>query len=84
MALACGPGRAGACRVVHAGAVTPGRYHLTLTRVGRPAMHGWWGSEAVARGKFREWVGGRGKAGVSVTLVDEDNGTVLTEWPEET
>lgn len=63
--------------------IDPGRYHLTLTRAGRPAMHGWWGSETVARAKAVEWVGDWGMPGVRVTLVDEDAGTLLTEWPEE-
>ncbi|MFE0470446.1 hypothetical protein ACFW2V_02370 [Streptomyces sp. NPDC058947] len=63
--------------------IGPGRYHVTLIVDSRPMMQGWWGSEAVARGKFREWVGGRGKAGVRITLVDEDTGTLLTSWPEE-
>lgn len=62
---------------------SPGRYHLTLTRDGRPAMHGWWGSEAVAQAKFTEWVGDWGRQGATVTLVDEDTGTVLTTWPDE-
>jgi hypothetical protein len=52
----------------------PGRYHLTLTSDGRPAMHGWWGSETVAR-----W----GRPGVRITLVDEDTGAALTTWPDE-
>ena len=58
-----------------------GRYHLTLT--GRVAAQGWWGSEAIARGKFTEWVGDWGRPGARVTLVDEETGTVLTTWPEE-
>ena len=60
------------------------RYHLTLTTEGRPAMQGWWGSEAVARRKFTEWVGGRKRPDVTVTLVDEETGAVLTTWPDET
>lgn len=66
------------------GAMRPGRFHLTLTRDGSPAMHGWWGSEAVARAKVVEWVGDWGVPGVRITLVDEDTGETLTEWPEET
>jgi hypothetical protein len=62
---------------------SPGRYHLTLTRDGRPAMHGWWDREAVARAKFTEWVGDWGRPGASVTLVDEDTGVTLTTWPDE-
>jgi hypothetical protein len=61
----------------------PERYHLTLTRDGRPAMHGWWGNEAVARGKFTEWVGEWGRPGAHITLVDEEAGETLTTWPEE-
>ncbi|MFD0210640.1 hypothetical protein ACFVH9_16270 [Streptomyces hirsutus] len=60
------------------------RYHLTLTAAGRPAMHGWWGSEAVARNKFVAWVGAYGALpDAQVTLVDEDTGAVLTVWPDE-
>ncbi|MEV4783952.1 hypothetical protein AB0K53_00610 [Streptomyces tuirus] len=62
----------------------PSRYHLTLTTEGRTAMQGWWGSEAVARQKFTEWVGGRRLPDTTVTLVDEETDTVLTRWPEET
>ena len=57
----------------------PGRYHLTVT--GRVAAQGWWGSEAVARGKFKEWVGDWGRPGASVTLVDEETGETLDDWP---
>jgi hypothetical protein len=64
--------------------MNPERYHLTLAVDGRPMMQGWWGNETVARDKFREWVGGRGKAGARVTLVDEETGETLTTWPEET
>ncbi len=60
----------------------PSRYHLLLTLDGRPAQHGWWGSEATARRKFGAWVGEHGRPGVRVTLVDEEAGTTLTEWPE--
>ncbi|MFI8191321.1 hypothetical protein ACIF8T_21300 [Streptomyces sp. NPDC085946] len=61
----------------------PDRYHLTLSSDGRPVAQGWWASEATARGKFTEWVGDWGKPGVQVTLIDEDTGETLTEWPEE-
>jgi hypothetical protein len=61
----------------------PARYHLTLTSDGRPAMHGWWGSETVARGKMTSWIGHWGRPGARITLVDEDTGTVLTTWPDE-
>jgi hypothetical protein len=36
--------------------VNPERYHLTLTSTGRPVVHGWWGSETVARTQFTTWV----------------------------
>jgi hypothetical protein len=63
---------------------SPTRYHLTLTSTGRPVMHGWWGSEPVARGKFRDWIGEHGTLpSARVTLVDEDTGTTLTTWPNE-
>ena len=57
------------------------RFHLTLHAEGRAAAHGWWGSEAVARGKFGEWVGAWGRDGTRITLVDEETGTLLAEWP---
>jgi hypothetical protein len=59
----------------------PARYHLTLTSAGRPVAHGWWGSEAVARGKFKTWVGDWGRPGARVTLVDEETGAELDSWP---
>ncbi|WP_369167749.1 hypothetical protein AB5J49_07775 [Streptomyces sp. R28] len=63
----------------------PGRYHLTLTAAGRPAVQGWWGSEAVARRKFTSWIGEYGAMpGARVTLVDEETGETLTTWPEGT
>jgi hypothetical protein len=59
------------------------RYHLTLSSVGRPVQHGWWGSEATARDKLVRWVGEYGTLpGARITLVDEETGTVLTTWPE--
>jgi hypothetical protein len=61
----------------------PGRFHLTLTRDGRPAMRGWWGSEAVAQAKLKEWVRDWGGPGVRITLADEDTGATLTTWPDE-
>lgn len=65
-------------------AVDPERYHLRVTTQGRPAVRGWWGSEAVARGKFRTWVGEYGTLpDARVTLVDEVEGVVLTTWPDE-
>lgn len=63
--------------------IGPGRYHLTLTRDGHPAMHGWWDRETVARDRLRGWIGDWGGPGVRITLVDEDTGTTLTEWPDE-
>ncbi|MFD5910192.1 hypothetical protein ACFWHL_15895 [Streptomyces massasporeus] len=59
----------------------PSRYHLTLTSEGRTAMQGWWGSEVVARQKFTDWVGGWRLPDTTVTLVDEETGSVLREWP---
>ena len=56
------------------------RYHLTLTAAGRPTVHGWWGSEAVARDKFVAWVGVYGALpDAQVTLVDAETGAVLRE-----
>lgn len=60
----------------------PSRYHLLLFLDGRPAQHGWWGSEATARRKFKSWIGEHGRPGARITLVDEETGTLLTEWPE--
>ena len=60
----------------------PGRYHLTLTVGGRPMMHGWWDDEAVARDRFRDWIGERGSMpGARVALVDEETGEPLDSWP---
>ena len=61
--------------------VNPERYHLTLTASGRPVLHGWWGDEAVARGKFTSLVGEQGRDGGRVTLVDEETGETLDSWP---
>ncbi|MFF9176002.1 hypothetical protein [Streptomyces sp. NPDC014793] len=61
----------------------PGRYHVQLTAAGRPVVHGWWGSEAVARRKLARWVGDWGRDGTRVTLTDEETGETLTEWPAE-
>ncbi|MEU6512163.1 hypothetical protein [Streptomyces sp. NPDC046942] len=63
---------------------SPGRYHLLLAARERSVQHGWWGSEDVARGKFRDWVGlyGGTMPGARVTLSDEDNGDVLDAWPD--
>lgn len=62
--------------------MNPERFHLTLRFAGRPAAHGWWGSETVARAKAVEWVGDWGRPGATVTLVNEETGAVLTAWPE--
>ena len=58
-----------------------GRYHLTLTSAGAAVAQGWWGSEAVARAKFTEWVGSRVRD-ARVALVDEESGATLTTWPD--
>jgi acyl-coenzyme A synthetase/AMP-(fatty) acid ligase len=62
----------------------PERYHLTLSSAGRPVMNGWWGSETVARSRFRDWIGKHGVLpGARITLVDEETGATLTTWPDE-
>jgi hypothetical protein len=60
-----------------------GRYHLTLTIDGRPAMQGWWARESTARTQFLSWVGNHGLPGARVTLVDEASGDELAAWPDE-
>ncbi|MFD4596686.1 hypothetical protein ACFWPQ_01510 [Streptomyces sp. NPDC058464] len=60
-----------------------GRFHLLLTLDGQPAQHGWWGDEATARDKHREWIGVWGRPGARIALVDEETGETLAEWPEE-
>ncbi|MFF7142219.1 hypothetical protein ACFZB5_13355 [Streptomyces nodosus] len=61
----------------------PARFHLTLTAVGRPAMHGWWASEATARHKATSWIGEYGSLpGARITLTDEAMGETLTTWPD--
>jgi hypothetical protein len=63
--------------------VNPDRFHLTLTSAGQVVMQGWWSVEATARGMLPVWVGSWGELpDARITLVDEDTGTVLTEWPE--
>jgi hypothetical protein len=60
------------------------RYHLTLTLAGRPALQGWWGSEATARRQFSTWIDERGSMpGVRITLVDTETGATLVSWPKE-
>jgi hypothetical protein len=60
----------------------PARYHLLLTIAGRPVMHGWWADEKVARGRFTVWIGERGSLpDARVTLLDEEAGETLTDWP---
>jgi hypothetical protein len=59
----------------------PERYHLTLTLDGRPAMHGWWGSETTARRKWAETVGDYGRDGATVILVDTEAGEQIANWP---
>lgn len=58
------------------------RFHLTLSSAGRIVQQGWWPDESVARGKFTTWVG-FGLPDTRVTLVDEETGETLEEWPEE-
>jgi hypothetical protein len=63
--------------------MTAGRYQVTVTTDGQPLLQGWWNDEAVARRKFASWVGEHGsRSGARVTLVDEETGERLTEWPE--
>ncbi|WP_329215331.1 hypothetical protein OG352_06625 [Streptomyces sp. NBC_01485] len=63
--------------------MNPDRYHLALTSTGRPVMHGWWGSEVVARSQCAVWVGLWGVLpGARVVLVDEEAGVTLTRWPD--
>ena len=65
--------------------MNPDRYHLTLSSDGEPAMHGWWPLESTARGQLPVWVGSWGSLPAArIVLVDEETGTVLTTWPDET
>jgi hypothetical protein len=43
-------------------------------------MHGYWRSEAVTRGKFRDWIGS-GVSDARVVLADDETGETLDEWP---
>lgn len=48
-------------------------------------MHGWWGSERTARDMIPVWVGSWGELpDARISLVDEETGETLTEWPDET
>jgi hypothetical protein len=59
-----------------------GRYLVAVTIDGRPMLHGWWGSEVIARRKFTRWVGEHSdRLGARITLTDEETGATLTEWP---
>ena len=60
--------------------MNPSRFHVTLFSAGRPIQHGWWPLESTARDKFTRWVGG-GVVDIRVTLVDEQTGETLDEWP---
>ncbi|MEU3340450.1 hypothetical protein [Streptomyces sp. NPDC006668] len=61
----------------------PRRFHLTLSADSRPIMQGWWGREVTARSKFSSWVGSWGRPGTPITLVDEQEGAVLTSWSDD-
>ncbi|MEU1497231.1 hypothetical protein [Streptomyces sp. NPDC005732] len=62
-----------------------GRYRLTLTLAGQPAMHGWWDERPVADRQFSSWIGERGSVpGARIELVDTVDGTVIHSWPDET
>lgn len=63
--------------------MTPGRYRVSLTLDGRSTLHGWWEKEPVARHQFAGLVGQYGQPGARVTLLDEETGETLTEWPDE-
>ncbi|MEU1275298.1 hypothetical protein [Streptomyces sp. NPDC005799] len=64
--------------------VDPRRFHLTLSGTGGPIMHGWWRREVTAHSKFSSWVGSWGRPGTRITLVDEQEGAVLTSWSDNT
>ncbi|MFF8973543.1 hypothetical protein [Streptomyces sp. NPDC014995] len=49
-----------------------------------PVMEGWWDDRATTERKYTNWLGAHGdRDGASVTLTDEETGTVLTSWPED-
>jgi hypothetical protein len=50
----------------------------------RLLISGWWPDEATARRKSVRWIAEYGGIpGASITLVDEETGAVLTQWPEQ-
>ncbi|MGW2445765.1 hypothetical protein [Streptomyces sp. NPDC001675] len=56
--------------------------NLLLACDDRLVLRGWWGTEAVARRKFRVWVGEYGSLpGARITLTDEETAAVLASWP---
>ena len=60
------------------------RFHVALSSGGQPVQHGWWESEATARGKFRDWIGSCTKMpDPRVTLAEEVDGVeqLLDSWP---
>ncbi|MEU3663981.1 hypothetical protein AB0E77_30185 [Streptomyces sp. NPDC032940] len=60
-----------------------GRFRVTVAVDGRQMLRGWWQDESVARGKFTGWVGEHGdRPRTLVTLIDEESGTTLTQWPD--
>lgn len=63
--------------------MNPERFHLTLSSAGRTVMQGWWPLESTALRQLPVWVGSwGGLPDARITLVDEETGEVLTEWPE--
>ncbi len=63
--------------------MNPDRFHLTLSSAGRVHMQGWWPLEATALDQLPVWVGSwGGLPDARITLVDEETGETLTEWPE--
>lgn len=64
--------------------MTDQRFHLTLFSGGAPIAHGWWASRTTADGKFKAWLGEFPVEDPRLALVDEETGTVLTTWPDET
>jgi hypothetical protein len=69
------------CLAIMRGEDPHDRFHLTLDAGEWPAMQGWWADRTTAEAKFKAWVGKHGRDGVRITLVDEDTGTTLAEWP---